>query len=379
MTIGLICEYNPFHNGHLYQLNEIKKLYPDATIICVMSTTFTERGDVSLINKWDKTKIALTYGIDLVIELPFVFSSQSADIFARGAVTILNYLKVDKLYFGSETNDINLFNRLVDIQLNNKEYDKLAKQYLDTGLNYPTALSKALYDLSGVKINKPNDLLGMAYIKELKRLKSNIEVVSIQRTNSYHSKELDDKIVSASAIREAIKKQIIVKDYVPELTHEYLLKESHDIEDYFPFLKYKIITTPDLSVYQTVDEGIENRIKKYIMKSNSLEELIENVKNKRFTYNKLKRMFAHILCSFTKEEAKNIAIKYIRVLGFNDKGRAFLASIKKNIEVPIITGYKDSNSKMLEIEYRVNAIYACTLNEEEKNALIERELNKPIN
>lgn len=379
MTIGLICEYNPFHNGHLYQLNEIKRLYPDATIICVMSTTFTERGDVSLINKWDKTTIALNYGVDLVIELPFVFSSQSADIFARGAVSILNYLKVDKLYFGSETNDINLFNRLVDIQLNNKEYDKLAKQYLDTGLNYPTALSKALYDLSGVKINKPNDLLGMAYIKELKRLKSNIEVVSIQRTNDFHSKELNGKIVSASAIREALKNGNDVKEYVPELTYQYLLKEHHDIEDYFPFLKYKIISDPDLSIYQTVDEGIENRIKKFIIKSDNLEELIESVKNKRFTYNKLKRMFTHILCSFTKEEAKNISIKYIRVLGFNDKGRAYLAKIKKDIEVPIITKYGDSNSRMLEIEYRVNAIYACTLSEEEKQALIERELNKPIN
>ena len=372
MTIGIICEYNPFHNGHLYQINKIKELYKDATIICIMSSSFTERGDVSILNKWDKTSIALSYGVDLVVELPFVYSTQSADIFAKGAVTLLNHLKVDKLIFGSESNDINTLNLLADTQLNNPKYDDLVKKYLDTGINYPTALSKSLHDLTNIKIDKPNDLLGLSYIKELKKLNSNIKVETIKRTNDFHSSLLNSDIVSATAIREALLNNKDIKKYVPDLTYKYLLKETHFTNDYFSLLKYKILSTPDLSIYQTVDEGIDIRIKKYINDCNSIDELIDKIKTKRFTYNKLKRMFIHILCSFTKEEANNINIDYIRILGFTSKGQSYLKSIKNNITIPLVTGY-NIKSKNLDIEYRVTSIYAINNKE-----LLKRELNKPI-
>lgn len=375
MSIGIICEYNPFHNGHLYQINEIKKIYPDSTIICVMSSSFTERGDISILNKWDKTEIALKYGIDLVIELPFVFSSQSADIFAKGATNILNHLKVDKLIFGSETNDIGLLNKLVDIQLNNKNYDKLVKEYLDKGYNYPTAMSKSLYDLSKIKIDQPNDILGISYIKELKKLKSNIEVETIKRTNDYHSTSLNNSIASATSIRLALQNNKNIKKYVPELTYKCLKNIKNFDNNYFSLLKYKILSTQDLTIYQTVDEGIDTRIKKYINECNTLDELINKIKTKRFTYNRIKRMLTHIICSFTKEEANNIEIEYIRILGFNNKGRNYLKNIKKNISIPIITGYKNNNSKILNIEYRVTTIYSCIVN---NNELIKKELNKPI-
>ena len=354
--IGIICEYNPFHYGHKYHINEIKKMYPDSMIILVMSGPFTQRGDASIINKWDKARIALDNNVDLVIELPFVFATQGADIFSHGAIEILKYLKVDKLVFGSESNNIRELKDLAMSALNNKAYDILVKDYLSKGVNYPTALSKALSDLNGTIINTPNDLLGLCYIKEIIKQKANIEPISIKRTNDYHDKELKDFITSATSIREGIKNKQSIVRYLPNNVIEYI--NNVFIDDYFDLIKYKILTE-DISNIQTVDEGIENRIKKYIYVSNSLEELINNVKTKRYTYNKLKRMFLHILCNFTKDEArKNKNVKYIRVLGFNKVGQKNLKEIKKDIGVPIITNYTKENSKLLEIDFRVNSVYS---------------------
>ena len=372
MVVGIICEYNPFHNGHLHMINEIKKMYPNSTIICVMSGSFTERGDVSIINKWKKTEIALNYDIDLVIELPFVYATQSSDYFAYGAIKILNSLKVDKLVFGSETNDIELFKKIVNIQLNNKDYDNKVKKYIDEGLNYPTAMSKAIKDIIDFKVELPNDLLGLSYIKEIKKQKSKIEAISIKRDNNYNSLELTDTIASASAIRHALMNSIDVKKFVPLDTYNYLDK-LHINNNYFKLLKYRILTT-DISIYQGVDEGLKYRILKYINEANNYYELMDLVKTKRYTYNKLSRMFIHILCGFTKEEAKNIDIEYIRVLGFNDNGRKYLNKAKKYSNIPIITGYSNIKSKVLDIENRVNKIYSL----DNENELIERELKGPI-
>ena len=371
MTIGIIAEYNPFHNGHLYMIKKIRNMYPDSTIVCVLSGNFTERGDMSIINKWKKTRIILNYGIDLVIELPFVFASQSSDYFAYGAIKLLKNLSVDKIVFGSETNDINMLNKLANTQINNSKYDKLVKDYMDKGLNYPTAMSKALKDLTNIKIEKPNDLLALSYIKEIKKQNANIEAISIKRDDDFNSTKLSGDIVSAKAIRNALKNSIDVSKYVPKLTY----KELHDIHfnnDYFKLLKYKIMTS-DIGIYQGVDEGLKYRILKYIDQATDLDEFIELVKTKRYTYNKLNRMFTHILCDFTKEDASNIDIEYIRVLGFNERGKKHLNKIKKLTSLPIITGYSNIKSKILDIEYKVCKIYSLNHNED-----IKEELKGPI-
>lgn len=372
MSIGIICEYSPFHNGHLYHIKKIKEMYPESTIILVMSSSFLQRGDVSILNKWDKTEISLKYGVDIVIELPFVFSSQSADIFSKGAIEILKNMNVEKLVFGSELNDIEKLKKCACIQ-STKEFDSEVKHYLDDGINYPTALSKALDNILGFSIKNPNDLLAISYIKEIIRQKANIEPICIKRTNSFHDKKLSSSITSATSIRVALKEKKNIKKYVPTLTYKKLKKEKHFIDDYYDYLKYKIISDNDLSKYQTVDEGIESRIKKYINTSNNFDELINSIKTKRYTYNKISRMLIHILCSFTKEEAKNLKSEYIRVLGFNEKGKKYLNSIKKNTKLPIITGYSNINSKILDIENRVNNIYALN-----NNDLVKRELKEPI-
>ena len=354
--IGIIAEYNPFHNGHLYQIKEIKKRYPDSTIISVVSSSFTQRGDISLLNKWDKTKIALDNGIDLVIELPFVYSTQASDIFAEGAVKILNYLGIDTLVFGTERDTIKDLELLADIQINNKEYQEKVKYYLNKGLNYATSTNKALEDITNVKVDTPNDLLALSYIKQIKLNKYNIKCTNIKRTTSYHGSEIKNNISSASNIREMFVNKQDIDNLIP-FDKKNLYKVS--MNDYLDILKYKVLSEDiNINKYQTVDEGIEGRIIDNITKVTTYEELIQNIKTKRYTYNKISRMLLHILTSFTKEEASNIDIDYIRVLGFTTKGQEYLSKIKKNITIPIITGYKKNISKVLDIEYRVTRIYS---------------------
>lgn len=377
-VIGLIAEYNPLHLGHIYQINKIKELYPNSIIILITNSCFTQRGDISILNKWNKTKLCLENNIDLIVELPFAYATQSADIFAKGALTILNHLKIDTLIFGSESNNINILTKIVDTQLNNKDYNNLVKKYLNQGINYPTAMSKALQEILNYTITEPNDLLGISYIKEIMSNNYNIAQISIKRIGSYHEKEITNNIISASLIRTLHLEKKDITNHIPKNTEKYLYNIS--LENYFPYLKYKILSSNNLSIYQTVDEGIENRIKKFILTSNSYNELMLKIKTKRYTYNKLNRMFTHILCNFTKEEAKSFNnIEYIRILGFNTNGRNYLNKVKKNVRIPIITNFSSIKNKMLDLELRTTCVYASILSNEEATKLIEMEYkNYPI-
>lgn len=376
-AVGIIAEYNPFHNGHLYHLNKVKEMFPNSPIIIILGGNFMQRGEPSIINKWDKAKIALEYGADLIIELPFQFASQSADIFAKGGISLLKHLKVKYLVFGSESNNIELLIDLAKKSLDNKNYNKKVKEYLDKGYNYPSALSMGLDD----KIKKPNDILGLCYTKEILKQKASIEPITIKRTNEYHNLKLNSHITSASSIRKALRDKKDVKEYVPEITYKYLQNTLHFKENYFHLLKYKILSDiNNLNKYQTVDEGIENKIKKVIVNATSLEDLINEIKSKRYTYNRIMRMLIHILTSFTKEEARlKNNIEYIRILGFNNNGKEYLNKIKKDISIPIISKYSKIYDKLLSLELRITSIYASILDEENKIRLIEAEYkNKPI-
>ena len=371
--IGIVAEYNPFHNGHLYQIQKIKEKYPDSILVAVVSSTFTQRGTVSILNKWTKTKIALDNHIDIVIELPFVYATQSSDIFAKGAVALLNKLKVTRIIFGTERDNLNELSLSTDIQLNNKEYHKLVKLYLSKGLNYPTATNKALEYLTGQVVTTPNDLLALSYIKEIKSNNYQIKYENIKRTSSYHGIEINNNITSASNIRKLYQENKDIDNLIP-YSKEQLYKV--DMNKFLPLLKYQIFLNQDnLNKYQTVDEGIEGRIIKYITKSSTYEELINNIKTKRYTYNKISRMLLHILISFTKEEAQNINIDYIRLLGFSPNGKHYLNKIKKELDVPLITGYKKNISKVLDIELRTTKIYTLIIGNE---LLLEEYRNKPI-
>ena len=372
-SVGIICEYNPFHNGHLFHLQKIKEMFPKHLIILVVSPSFTERGEISVINKWDKTQIALEAGIDLVIELPFPFATQSADMFAKGAVQLLEHMKCEYLVFGSESNNIEILNELANIQLNNSEYNTLVNMYLQDGVNYPTALSKALHQISQITISEPNDLLGLSYVREIKKNNFNIKPITIKRTNSYHNLNINSNIISASAIRNLINHNENIDNFIPNYVSKYVNKNNYQGK-LLELLKYKIISDNNLSIYQTVDEGIENRILKNIDKCSSLEELILSIKTKRYTYNKISRMLIHILCSFTKADAARMKeIEYIRVLGFNKNGQNYLNKNKNNFSIPVITNCKSFDNPMLNLEHKISNIYDLITDNNFKD-----KLEKPI-
>ena len=346
--IGIIAEYNPFHNGHLYHIEKIKEKYPNSLIVLVLNGYFTQRGTISVLSKEDKTKISLNNNIDIVLELPFIYGTQSSDIFAYNSIKLLNELKVERIIFGSESNNIDLLNKIVDIQLNDPTYEDKVKEHMNEGNNYPTAMRKALNIEED--INNPNDLLGISYIKAIKQINPNIIAETIKRTNDYHDIESTDNIISATNIRTKLNNEEDITNYLPTYTIEYLNNITND--SLFNLLKFKILTDQDLSIYLDVDEGIEYRILKYINISHNFDELITNIKTKRYTYNKINRMLLHILIGLTKQDNKNTKLDYLKILGFTLNGQVYLNKIKKDITLPT-TPPKDS----IVFKYELKAAY----------------------
>lgn len=371
-AVGIICEYNPFHNGHLYHIKKIKEMYPNHIIILVVSGPFTERGDVSILTKWEKTEIALTYGVDLVIELPFIFASGSGDLFAKGAIAILKDLQVEYLVFGSEENDIQKLTTLAALQ-SNDIHEQNIKLFLKKGYNYPTALSKSLKEISGLTTSSPNDLLGISYIKEIQKQHAAIIPITIKRTNHYHSDVLEE-ITSANSIRKALKENKEIGDAVPPLSKKYI-HSNIDIENFFPFLKYKIISEKEnLINYHEVNQKLIPRMIKAILCSNSLDEFIKNIKTKSETYNKLKRICLYILCGLTKKEAEFYKKHpYIRVLGFTNLGRQYLNKTKKELTLPCISNYSNDRNHLLKLDFRVHQVYISIFPAHLQKQLLEEE------
>ena len=362
--IGIIAEYNPFHNGHLYHLNKVKEMFPDSFLILVLIGNFTQRGEISIINKWDKTRIALNYGYDLVVELPFLFATQSASFYAKGAIEILNKLECDYLVFGSESNDVDMLKDLVNITYKNKNYESLVKKYINVGNNYPLACSLALKDLTGKLIDKPNDVLALEYVRCIKLLNSKIKPISIKRTNNYHEENINKEITSATSIRRNLKDTTKIKNTMPSCAISLISNINYG--KYFDLIKYQIISSDSLDDYLDVDEGIENKLKKAINNSKNLNELILNVKSKRYSYNKIQRMLLHIVCKIKKEE-NDLNLNYIRILGMNNNGKKILKEIKNKIDIPIITKYKKKYDVLFSIDKKANLIYSLLTNYDYNN------------
>ena len=185
--VGIIAEFNPFHNGHMYLFDKTKKMFPDAIYVLIMGGNFTQRGEPSILDKRSKTEIALMAGFDLVVELPFPFATASSDVFAEGAIKLAHALGVTDLVFGSESDDLIYLEEMTDIELYDRSFDSLVRVYLASGLNYPSARSQAFTDITGKSISLPNDILASSYLKSIKKNNYNIEAHSIKRTNDYNS------------------------------------------------------------------------------------------------------------------------------------------------------------------------------------------------
>ena len=361
-VLGVIAEYNPFHNGHLYHLENSKKYTNCDYSIAIMSGNFTQRGSTSIIDKWSKTKIALLNGIDLVIELPVLYSISSAENFAEGSIKILNSLGiVDYLSFGSEIADINALDKIADIlYLEPNEYKTILSQELKKGLSFPKARENALIMyLNDIKtysniLSSPNNILGIEYLKALKKHNSNIKPITISRfASEYNSTNFSNNIASATAIRNLVKNKNfdIIKDLVPSNTYSVLMgnvENGHIIPDLNIFEKEIIYVLRKMSIEEIanipdVSEGLEFAIKNTANSCNSITEFLNIIKSKRYTSTRIQRILLYALLGITKKDmeiSKN-TLPYIRILGFNENGKNLISEIsKKNPNIQIITSVK---------------------------------------
>ncbi len=358
--IGIVTEYNPFHNGHLYQIKKIKEMYPDSVIIVAMSGNYTMRGEISVLDKWNKTNIAINNGIDIVLEIPFIYSNQSSDIFSYAALKMLNEFKIEKLVFGSETNNIDLLSLASSVQIDNKKFDSLVKDYMSKGYNYPSSIGKSIYELTGIKIKESNDILGVSYIKEILKNKYNIKPISIKRTNNFKTNTKKSNIISAYEIREFLNKNESIKEYVPNNVTPYIKKV--DYEKLFNLIKYKVISEKNsLNKYHLIDEGIENRIYEGVIKCNNYDDLVKYISNKRVTINKVNRILINIFVGLTKEEANNKELSYIKILGLSKNGKKYYSKIKKDINIKVCNKFE--KDIIMNTELKASYLYSIITND----------------
>lgn len=362
MATGIIAEYNPFHKGHKYHIEETKRI-TNTDIVAIISGNFVQRGEPAMTDKHTRAKMALLNGVSLVLELPVEYATGSADIFATGAINILNSTGIiDNLSFGSEAGNLSVFSKISDI-LNNEPplYKTQLKEYLNLGLSYPSSRNKALESYLNTDLaflNKPNNILALEYIRAIKKLDSKITPVTIERIISqYNSNLLSGEISSASAIRTAlINKDKFALNAIPKNCINLITnKKIPTLDDFSTILSYILCTTPpiELSKYADVTEGLENRITNTDFVT--ISELMENIKTKRYTYSKLQKALLHIILGITKEEQQKPP-KYIRLLGFRKDKKHLLSDMVKNSSLPVITNVKE-NSDLLEREILSTDIY----------------------
>lgn len=352
--IGIIGEYNPFHNGHLYHIKEIKKRYPNSLLLLVLNGYFLQRGEVSVLTKEDKTRLSLLHGVDLVVSLPVVYGTQAADVFSEKALFLLNQFQVQKVIFGSECHDIKKITRIASVQLE-ENFNGKVQNHLKTGINYPTALAKSIDEDMQYT---PNDLLGISYAKAVIKNSFPISLETIKRTNDYHDLKSNEKIISASNIRNKLKSNQDITTFVPKCCPPLIKKVNQNT--LFLLIKSKIITSHHLDIYLDVDEGIETRLKKMIKQCNNLEDFISRVKTKRYTYNKIRRMLIHILLGLTKDINHELIFDSIQILGFNERGLSYLNQIKKKMVLPLKV---NKHSKLYEFEEKAALLYDLITNE----------------
>ena len=366
--LGIVSEYNPFHNGHLHHLQLSKKATKTDFSVAVMSGNFVERGDTSIVNKWVKAEMALKAGIDLVIELPTVYAISSAENFADGAIKILNSLGVvDYVSFGSEIGEINPLNEIASVLYKEpKDFSTILKSYLASGVSYPKARELALSQYFGTSkkysdiLNSPNNILAIEYIKSLKKHRSHILPVTVKRDYSeYNSKKIKEGIASSTAIREMIKTNKNVHYVVPFETYE-LLEEAMNanqiITDLSVFEKEIIYSLRKLSLTEIanlpdVSEGLENKIKQSANNCNTLSDLISRIKSKRYTQTRIQRILLYALLDITQKDINfsKRTIPYIRVLGFNKHGKRIISAIaganpRLNIIISVKKFMENSNN-----------------------------------
>lgn len=360
---GIIVEYNPFHNGHIYHIQKAKEISQCDLIVAVMSGNFVQRGERAVIDKWQRAEAALNHGVDLVIELPFIYSTQSAMPFAKGAVTLLDLAKVKTLVFGSESNNLEELKMIASLSINP---DHL-KESMKTGISFPKA-----YGLWASEY-QPNDILGIAYCRALEN--TEITTVSIQRTTAYHQTEIEGDIASATAIRKAISENQDIRNVCPM---DLSTIEIKTLKDYWPFIRTLLLTrsSAELSSLFLFDEGIENHFKKQADCYNNFDDFMQNTITKRYTRSRIQRTLLQLLMNNTKKEVHDLPpLDFIRPLAFNDKGREYLKELKGK-GVKVSSRFNKIPLPYRRMEYKAAVLYSCLC--ANPNEQTKKEIQGPI-
>lgn len=386
-VLGVIAEYNPFHYGHLYHLTHSRELIKPDYVIAVMSGNFTQRGEPALFDKWLRTEMALKNGIDIVIELPVSYACQSAELFALGGVQLLNSLNIiTHMSFASELGSIDPLHKIAKILVDEpEEFRYSLRENLDRGHSYPTARNNALLTLANdmeiskdelnILLQSPNSILGIEYIKALIRTNSQIKPITFPRvTAQYHDHKICDSIASATAIRNELQKSGLtdnVRRTLPDICFK--IMEDAICENRGPiFLKdfeqlilgtLRIMDIDQIRKIMDVEEGLENRIKKYGMDSTTIEELLENITTRRYVSTRVQRIFINILLNNTTDKIRAFTEaggpQYIRVLGFRKDSLTLMRKLKKSANIPIITKsahFERENSKLLRDMFTIDVL-----------------------
>lgn len=376
-VVGLITEYNPFHNGHLYHLQEAKKITGADYAVVVMSGNFLQRGAPAIVDKHTRAAMALLNGADLVLELPVSYAAGSAEYFAMGAVSLLDKLGiVNSLCFGSECGDIDLLSTIAAVLLDEpKEYRSILQAHLKQGLSFPAARSNALLDYlsdsfqsSGIMetISNPNNILGIEYIKALKKRNSTIKPYTISRVSSgYHEAELKESISSATALRNSIfKNQNLneLRNQVPVSVYK-LLEEKYQkgfpiyANDFSSILKYKLLseTSSSLTDYVDVSSDLALKIMNHLNQYENFHQFADLLKTKELTHSRITRVLFHILLDIKKESLETYIyhdyIQYFRILGFKKDSTLLLNGIKNSASIPMITKLADAKKNLSPSQY----------------------------
>ena len=353
MIAGIVAEYNPFHNGHLYHINEVKKAGVDY-IVCVMSGNYVQRGECACLSKWKRAEIAVKNGADVVIDLPTPFSSASAETFARGAVGLLMDFGVDFISFGSETDDKK---RLLEClsAVKDERVGKILRAKISDGMSYPKALSEAVDKIYGRETAKillsPNSILGIEYLKALKSYGRENDFLPVLREGASHdSSETKGNIASASFIREAKLSQNI-EDYLPEVTYEILKEEkekglspcSLKNNERGMLSSLREIPKEDYSLYISDETGLSDRIYTSLKTATTLAELYDGVKVKNYTHSRIRReiLMLYLRCPKSLSEGR---VPYMKILAASERGLALLKNAKENSTVPVITRHAERES-----------------------------------
>lgn len=354
-SIGIIAEYNPFHNGHLHQITEAKKKSKIDYTICIMSGNFTQRGEPALFSKWTRAAMAVNSGVDLVIELPCVFTVRSAQDFARGGIRLLSSLNIRHISFGSENADLSLLEKVSAASLDPAITEELHTN-LKSGQSYAAALSDAIsktHSIPATILSQPNTILAVEYLNAIKIFKTKQKVLPIERTALHHSDSILGKLASAGSIRKELYSSApnfsLIEQSIPLQTYQtvkafYPTLPSMDLLSTTILALLRKIKQPELKNITGISEGLEYKLAKAALQSRNLTELLALTKSKRYPMSRLQRLVFHCLLGTTKQSIANFDQSgplYARVLAFNTKGREILHEFKRTARIPIITKTTD--------------------------------------